>query len=957
MFSGPKPPSANDAVSQMTKAVTDYQNRITTQELSIASPYRRIVAMYKSLSVTTTLDSQFLFWSSLKWSQTGFNAWTDSNADEALQSRMLNSGTALAFTLRANLQQLYEAAQSSAELTRAADALLANAIGVHMADTPLSVIARDPALNSDDLVNGLLKEYQTGTVAINLDDFIKHSAGRIDELHTKIDLGTTKLDEITKAQPQLSDYDPNSPEGQKLRQTVQQYADDATATADSVSASLFVAGSLISVFNPNTGGRIEAAAVGASGVVYGLVNYATAAVNLGLEVFGVGTELATGDFVGAIGSLFGFFSGGGPTPAEAQMLNGINQLKSQIAALQTHMDQRFDQIDAELKKIYDTMNDRFDDLEKNYQKIAGLVEAERTQLITITAGINRLETQLSIYFADLFYATLQVAIDNLDSQIVTQQNLSDDETALHLWATKYFMSNEAAGLPADQRSFADADLLSQISNTGAFERNINFLNDYPAKRLNLSPISPTRVGNYRDWITATQAYFHFIKRAQDLNIPNPVNPQRLNEMRQAGLQLRNQMSAFASPASSRAAKAHPYRGAPDPTNPVFTGIFPKYQAVADSFYKATGAVATDLLSSQIVNGGLVYDKSTDAATFDYRLAKDRDDVAKHLEPWGGDKQITTPDNQGQYVFLTRGLHSCSQSSRPDLLSIPAYWAALDPSVYRAGAFGVGAIDLCFNSHYVPFPYGSRGQCTPQKCVGISMELIGTYAAKDGTPMTLTRHHWVFYVYGHAASLGPADDDVYILWSRVKKNFYGIADEIDGTLKEAAYAVARSNETDQLKGVHQVVIAHLFADSPPAESGQLAIDATNARQFLDEMTAFRRLLQAYAVVGLPTLTMRNDLIHATLFGNSGIPDRDVALMKFGGAKLPFRFDPTADLSLQGSRQIDVLHTQLQKVFTRQPYIEGQELLTSTIEQIEMLLPASELKRMRPERSSKPRGTAK
>ncbi len=924
----PNTPAA-DAVKRIAAALATVHQEFpaSADAASAADAYEKIISTYTVFASTTGIPRKELLVQSLRWSQSGSTVWADASADMAPNARVYITASSLLQSVHAALNTAYIAAQANANLKAVLQDALTPISTLSLDADVNAIIAQDASLANSNYIRQLALQFAQGSATLNIPDLVGESARTVDTARSQLTAGMGQLDKIDAAQSPLVAYDPNSPEAQQLRKEVQQYVGEAQAAAENVQSVVYVVGSLASLIDQNIGARINAVGDGIGELVRDVANCANTAVEIGSAVIGFAASLATGNIVGAVGGLLGFFDGGGPSQTEQAMIDQMKQLQQQLTGLQRHLDARLDRIDAELDKIFTVMNDRLNN-------IAADIRVIRTELAMLTAALNRLETELNAYVTYDVYRNLKLQLALLNGVDPIGQ-WPAIEANLYLWATDDFLGPVQAGLPTPARSYSDDKVLSEITSA-TLERNINYLNDYPAQALGLPPVSPKRLGNSRDWVTATLAYFHGI------TLGGSFQERRLRDIYAAGSQLNQQITSMGAAATAKDDERS------DMTSRVYLRLFDKYWRILDRFTASSTSVVTELMQARLsgLSGFLASSANRPIGVSELSPVSDPRTIALQLDGWGRPYVSDQGPIQADRQFFLRRFHVCSES-RPDIELVPSAMLRFDNVVYRAQAFGIGRLDMCYDASFSA-NQGDPSDCWPPgtQCVRLNVILRSAFVLANGQRMRLAQYTRAFDNVQPSGDLvfpgPPSPPTPEATFENMLKSLLGwfspfIKNEISEAEQNMTLNSLRAAEENTLSSLQREFIAYVFGNPPPASSGALAHHVTDARQALTELTGIKQLLAAYVHTGMPALLEKNDLARAAFYGSDGIVDARIAVQQVVPAQFPLRLDPLQKLKAHAAKHIEVVHAQLRKA-TEGGRSAGQSLLRATVKQLQMICPS-------------------
>lgn len=250
-------------------------------------------------------------------------------------------------------------------------------------------------------------------------------------------------------------------------------------------------------------------------------------------LWSAGGAIATGNVIGAVLSVVGLFSAGGPSP-EQMILEEIGLLRQELNDFRTEMHDRFDRVDAALSDlatalntVYSEMQARFDQIDVQLGRINGSLIDIKGSLYDLQGDIHRLERKTFAYLDAVSLRPLvqtisgSIGYESLFGQPMSYSQYLENENVFYSWAS--FNASDEASSPLVGRSLSDANLFSELS-ASPFEKNLNYINEFLATRLGQPRLVSGRVANPRDWALAANAYHR-------LMIENPLHAESVNGSR------------------------------------------------------------------------------------------------------------------------------------------------------------------------------------------------------------------------------------------------------------------------------------------------------------------------------------------------------------------------------------------------------------------------------------------
>jgi hypothetical protein len=205
------------------------------------------------------------------------------------------------------------------------------------------------------------------------------------------------------------------------------------------------------------------------------------------------------------------FSGllGKSKPPTTVILEQLKEIRKQLVDLRDEMRVRFDRIEKRLNAMYLGLLERLEEMDFDLGQIEGNLDELQVALYDLHAELQRLATDVHAFLEAEGRRPLIEAINgSLGFRERTGEELSLDdfreaETVFFSWGNDHDKDVLQAG-PED-RNFTDDAIATEI-NRFPLATNINYLREFPAERLGLSPLSAARLANPFDWIVAGEAY-------------------------------------------------------------------------------------------------------------------------------------------------------------------------------------------------------------------------------------------------------------------------------------------------------------------------------------------------------------------------------------------------------------------------------------------------------------------
>jgi hypothetical protein len=387
--------------------------------------------------------------------------------------------------------------------------------------------------------------------------------------------GTT-LTEPTKAQKDAA---------KEQEKEIQEGIDGAKAAVDGLAK--------LADLDPEATKQIQGIGTAAAAIATAINKFVTESTLVGVaNALGAMAGVAlTGNIAAAIAALLPLFTGGGPT-IEQVILEEIQNIRQDIAALRARMEERFDRIEKTLNKLYGDMMTQFERLNQS-------IEVVRQQATDIAHKLVTLESQSQVLGAWMLNA---IGDDDLNVMMAPANQYLDyeakygipipsytfdyapAENAMHYGATS--MSSHASFVYTGENTAQPDVVLGGIEPTGA----VNYLANYALQYDPNFPQPAQTVPNVSVWGPAARGYA--ILAMQNPGYAKNVNKARGTDVAGIGQRILNAMLAFSQPRTY---------GSSIPINPTYTNRL--FAGLMNDYLQRTVAMANNLvdIESQVVN--------------------------------------------------------------------------------------------------------------------------------------------------------------------------------------------------------------------------------------------------------------------------------------------------------------------------------------------------------------------
>jgi hypothetical protein len=529
--------SAQDALAVMQNAINamtnDFGNSVdlTMQDLtSAALPY-----LEKELSKklpTTTVNALQTGWNILIVAeQQGLFSSVYSNLTTALPNGSVFSDVE---NVASSLQALSrDAASRVASLALperirtaadqafrdAAGKLLSQVTSVKPEDALDSIVQTVPALRNNPLVQQLAHDAQVaGHAVVDASALITSFTNVLASLHQSVTSNANLLGQIASQQSDIIGSNPNPQAAGSSTNLARQISADISQTVDFAQNSLTFISTLFKIGGDAKTAQ-QIATVGAAAVkVANTVDKLSSAVGKLTDAFNsdgilsFGSALATGNLIGAVLDVFSIFGGpSGPSPDQI-ILDQISAVRQDIANLSQQMNDRFDRVDAALTNIMGQLDYNLSVINTDFNIVTINLDQIRHDLLDLQGQVQRLESETYSWIVALGDRDLNLAL-NIGLGYEAQngvpmsydqgnQNFVTYEGTFYTWA--FNNASDPLSEP-DCGDYSDSGLCS-VATTNSPEKNLAYVNNFIASRLQLPRPFNGTLANPRVWSVAANAY-------------------------------------------------------------------------------------------------------------------------------------------------------------------------------------------------------------------------------------------------------------------------------------------------------------------------------------------------------------------------------------------------------------------------------------------------------------------
>lgn len=289
------------------------------------------------------------------------------------------------------------------------------------------------------------------------------------------------LGDLSNGQQSILSWIAHQEEGQQLQQQQQaaaKLAHDAQLIVSlqyqTISSGLGAVSAIASIIDPKLGADIEKYGNAGMQVLIAGKQMIDACVALSqgvTAISGLASATATGNFIGAAFQLIGLMASADQPSPDQMILEGISNLRDQMAKFQEDVDARLNRIDTELQQIYKGVMAQFDYVDWKLGVLTEDINIIHTELTSLTLQLAGVESQVRMGFQTLDRSTLY---DALDDALTRQQrglqmpeaDYAKFESLFYSWARPDGHAWSDIEQPVAGRPFDEDHLSLELGGTG-----------------------------------------------------------------------------------------------------------------------------------------------------------------------------------------------------------------------------------------------------------------------------------------------------------------------------------------------------------------------------------------------------------------------------------------------------------------------------------------------------------
>jgi alpha-tubulin suppressor-like RCC1 family protein len=497
---------------QLYRATAPYYIRTNGYPDEILSEYleclRQLPARTNFIPVNLTMLNNFML------NLAEYDYFTNDTVLDLINSsdQRLTSSEGLAIKCQALVDNCVARAQGNPGFASAMESLLWPETQVSLADTAAAIIGN----TNSPLHGNLTMQTLLALSAASGDGSLTVSSNQVMNLFTSemqtfwkiINTNLAVLAQINQSQPDYLAYLANQAAVESNVQFQAAVQQGQPAQIACATAAVLVQSRLLPV--------------GSESVTSKLVTGVSADLEIGIGILGCGLGEANGadSILGGCLDLFNEF-GGQQTP-EDELATQISNVQTMVGDLSANMNYRFDRVDQSLTTIYSTLNSNFSQIQMTLgaqgQQIAtlqGSVDAIRGTLVTVQAGLDRIEAEDFAGFIDQQHQNMDEDIDGdllYLAQFPGRSPLSESayeasplgpEDLFYTYATE-FAADSSVSPTNSGFDFTGSGAETQLATYG-LDGSLNYIQQF-LSTLGLSTWGTEPLANPQEWFIAAFAY-------------------------------------------------------------------------------------------------------------------------------------------------------------------------------------------------------------------------------------------------------------------------------------------------------------------------------------------------------------------------------------------------------------------------------------------------------------------
>ncbi len=243
-------------------------------------------------------------------------------------------------------------------------------------------------------------------------------------------------------------------------------------------------------------------------MIGGLANLGATGVDI------IATTLFTGNLVGVLFKVINLMSPSSGPQTDPVLLAQLRKIETLVTQIKNQMNVRFDVIDKKLNIIYAEMLRQFRQINWDTGELTGNVAELQEALFRIQSDLNRVDRNVYEYFDDINRDPFQLAVvtylgwdaRNPSYPMPYVGTYTDAEGTFFKWATDDSQQVIAAGSFSRATAEFEEDGVLEALTSREVAYNINYLNEFPARKMGLPLLWSSRLASPTYWTTGASAY-------------------------------------------------------------------------------------------------------------------------------------------------------------------------------------------------------------------------------------------------------------------------------------------------------------------------------------------------------------------------------------------------------------------------------------------------------------------
>lgn len=669
---------------------------------------------------------------------------------------------------------------------------------------------------------------QNGDLQIGLDELTALTKSEFDKINASLVDMRGILVDIDKQQKDILLFLKDQQAREKAEALAAAKAKEHERKLKAAESGLFIVSTLIGLKYPERARQISV--VGHSliqvGETYRQWMKAVAGLSASDKIFNLSTVIATGNVLGAVMNVASLFGDKEPSP-EQMILQEIARLRQEIGQLRSEMHDRFDRVDRGINLIFTTMHDRFNQIDVQLGRVIGDLHELRLSLAALSTDLHRIELNNVAFLDSLGRRPLLNTINGALGYRVRTGNpmpyepaFVDAENVFYTWGATTAFDALAAG--PQQRDYRDSQVFDELESL-PLDSNLNYLNGWLLANGHPA-MSSKRLPGMRDWLFAVRAY-------ATLGLENPdhlsrINRSRIEALDAVGQELESALSRISAPIAVSGTITH---------SAVLSGALGYYTDNQLVLNQAMAELELAYLVELTSTLGLNRDTPFDLFGGPQQTIQHKTGEMIEFSCAATAPVLATPVNLGRVAV------GYSQLMLGDYLRLP-----VDP------------VKVCLSAEWInPSVECFMGNCRMLANLSATLNvyaggaLMGQQIYTDNTRRAL--------------AIGTvALQYAYLNWTELKGGFE--ADTLAGAqpiiVSDEPLSKAVALLEEALAGYqHQLYARMVNALSP---GGPLAAAGK-------ELAGGKKLIAAYATLGMPNALEQDEVLHSLLFGSRGLLD--------------------------------------------------------------------------------------